>query len=82
MTSDMAFECLLVTHDPGVFSPVSRILRDLSICTNVCTTSSKASNLLAKGSTDLIVIDWEEGASTELLHEIWKQGKWHLTTPT
>lgn len=80
MTSDMAFECLLVTHDPGVFSPVSRILRDLSICTNVCTTSSKAFNLLAKGSTDLIVIDWEEGASTELLHEIWKQGKWEKPT--
>ncbi len=80
MTSDMAFECLLVTHDPGVFSPVSRILRDLSICTNICTSSSKAFNLLAKGSTDLIVIDWEEEASSELLHEIWKASKWHRPT--
>ncbi|MGA2858755.1 MAG: PilZ domain-containing protein [Candidatus Sulfotelmatobacter sp.] len=79
MTPDMAFECLLVTRDAGVFSTVSRILRDLSICTDVCLSPSKALNLLAKGSTDLIVIDWEEGSS-ELLHEIWKPGNWHKPT--
>ncbi len=75
MTPDMAFECLLVTHDAGVFSTLSRILRDLSICTNVCLSSSKALNLLSKGSTDLVVIDWEEEASSELLHEIWRSGR-------
>jgi len=80
MTPDMAFECLLVTHDPGVFSPVSRILRDLSICTDVCLSPSKAINLLSKGSTDLIVIDWEEEASPDLLHEIWKSGNWQKPT--
>jgi PilZ domain len=72
MTPDMAFECLLITHDPGVFSTLSRLLRDLSINTDVCLSSSKALKLLAIGSTDLIVIDWQDGVSPELLLEIWK----------
>jgi hypothetical protein len=42
MTSDMTFECLLVTHDAVVFGIVSRIPLDLSICTEVCLSSSKA----------------------------------------
>jgi hypothetical protein len=80
MTPDMAFECLLVTHDPGVFSTLSRLLRDLSIKTDVCLSSSKALKPLAKGSTDLIVIDWEDGVSPQLLHEIWKSSTG--STPT
>jgi PilZ domain len=72
MTADMAFECLLVSSDPGVFGTIDRILRELSIRTNICLRSSRALNLLAKGNTDLIVIDWEGEASSELLHEIWK----------
>jgi hypothetical protein len=80
MTPDMAFECVLVTHDPGVFGIVSRILRDLSICTDVCLSSSKALTRLATGGTDLVVIDWEEEASSELLHEIWKSGNWQKPT--
>jgi hypothetical protein len=75
MTPDMAFECLLVSSDPGVFGTIDRILRELSIRTNICLRSSRAFNLLAKGSTDLIVIDWEGEASAQLLHEIWKVGK-------
>ena len=80
MTSEMAFECLLVTHDAGVFGIVSRILLDLSICTEVCLSSSKALSRLTKGGTDLVVIDWEEEASFELLHEIWKSGNWQKPT--
>jgi hypothetical protein len=79
MTADMAFECLLVTHDQGVFGTLSRILRDLSISTDVCLSSSKALNLLAKSSADLIVIDWED-ASSELLDQIWKSGIWQKLT--
>jgi hypothetical protein len=74
MTPDMAFECLLISSNPGVFGTMDRILRELSIRTSVCLSSSRALNLLAKGSTDLIVIDWEGEASSELLHEIWKSG--------
>ena len=75
MTPDMAFECLLLTLDPGVFCTLSRGLRDLSICTQVCLSPSKALSLLAKGSMDLIVIDWEEETSSEFLHGMWKLGK-------
>jgi hypothetical protein len=80
MTPEMAFECLLITRDPGVFNVVSRALQDLSICTHICLSSSKALNLFAKGGTDLIVIDWEDEASSGLLREIWKPGKWQKPT--
>jgi hypothetical protein len=75
MTPDMAFECLLISSNPGVFSTIDRILRDLSIHTSVCLSSSRALNLLGKGSTDLIVIDWEGEASSMLVEEIWKSGE-------
>lgn len=76
----MAFECLLVSSDPGVFGTMNRMLRDLSICTSICLSSSKAVNLLARGSTDLVVVDWEGEASSDLLHEIWKSGRWRKPT--
>jgi hypothetical protein len=75
MTPDLAFECLLISSNPGVFTTIDRILRDLSIHTSVCLSSSRALNLLGKGSTDLIVIDWEGEASSKLVEEIWKSGK-------
>ncbi|HWY59727.1 MAG TPA: PilZ domain-containing protein [Terriglobales bacterium] len=75
MTPDMAFECLLVSSDPGVFGTIDRILRELSIHTKICLRSSRAFDVLANGGTDLIVIDWEGEASSDLLHEIWKFGK-------
>jgi CheY-like chemotaxis protein len=75
MTAEMAFECLFVSRDPGVFRVVSRILRDLSITTNICLSSSKAAELLDRGSTDLVVIDWEGDDSSALLKKIWKLGK-------
>jgi hypothetical protein len=80
MTPDMAFECLLVSSDPGVFGTIDRILRGLSIRTNICLRSSGAFDMLAKSSTDLIVIDWEGEASAELLEEIWRFGKTRKTT--
>jgi hypothetical protein len=70
MTPEMAFECLLVSHDPAVFCPMDRILRDFSIHTNVCQNPSSAVNLLADGSTDLIVIDLESEHSSELMEQI------------
>jgi PilZ domain len=70
MTSDMAFECLLVSHDPAVCSTFTRVLSDFSVQSDHCLTSSKAPQLLAKGSHDLIVIDWEGQASLEALEEI------------
>jgi hypothetical protein len=75
MTPDMAFECLLVSHDPAVFCTVDRILRDFSVSTSVCLSSSKALTLLAEGGTDLFVIDWEGDDSSDLLHQIWNLRK-------
>jgi hypothetical protein len=72
MTADMAFECLFVSRDPGVFGTISRILRDLAISTNLCLSSSKAFPQLAGGTTDLVVVDWEGESSSDLLHDIWK----------
>jgi hypothetical protein len=70
MTPEMAFECLLVSHDPAVFGTMDRILQDFSIRTNVCSNSSSAADLLAEGTTDLIVIDLEDEDSSELIHQI------------
>ncbi len=69
MTADMAFECLLVSRDPSVVCVVNKFLESLSISTHVCFTSSRAADRLAEGSTDLIILDWED-SSTDLLRRI------------
>jgi len=75
MTSEMAFECLFVSRDPSVFKIFTRLLGDLSISTNICLTSSRASEFLEKSSTDLIVLDWEGDSSLELLRKTWHGGR-------
>ena len=72
MTPDMAFEGLLVSGNPEVLCNMSRVLRDLSVSTNVCLSSSKAVDMLKQGTADLVVIDWEGEASSELLQKIWE----------
>jgi hypothetical protein len=80
MTPDRAFECLFICRDPAVFSTMDGLLRDLSVCTNLCLSSSKALGILAEGSTDLLVIDWEGDASSDLLEDIWKSPMRHKPT--
>lgn len=80
MTPEMAFECLLVSRDPAVYCPIERALRELSICTNACFSSSKAAELLEKCGTELVVIDWDGEESADLLHRIWASGA--KPTPT
>jgi|SRR5579872_154432 len=70
MTPEMAFECLLVSHDPAVFGTMERILQDFCVHTNVCSNPSRAANLLAEGNTDLIVIDLEDEDSSDLMQQI------------
>jgi hypothetical protein len=70
MTPDMAFECLLVSHDPAVFCIMRQILRDFAISTNACSTPSQVANLLVGGSTDLVVIDLESEHCSELMQQI------------
>lgn len=69
MTADMAFECVLVSRDPGVVCVLNKVLDKFSISTNVCFTSSKAADRLAEGSADLIVVDWDD-SSADLLSNI------------
>jgi len=80
VTSDMAFECLFVSRDPRLFSTFGRILRDLAISMDVCLSPSRAINLLDKGHTDLVVIDWDSEESSDLLQKIWMGGKWRQPT--
>jgi hypothetical protein len=71
MTPDMAFECLLISRDPKVLGTLNRVLDDLWIHTRHCVTASKALSVLREGSTDLVVIDWDDPDSAlEVLTEI------------
>jgi DNA-binding response OmpR family regulator len=70
MTREMAFECLLVSPDPAVFTTIDGILHDFSIATKVCPYPARAAHLLAEGSTDLIVIDLEAENASEFLRQI------------
>ena len=70
MTPEMTFECLLVSHDPTVVCTLSRILQDFSIRTKVCPDPSRVAHALTEGDTDLIVIDFEDLDSSELMHQV------------
>jgi hypothetical protein len=71
MTSEMAFECLLVSHDPFVYSTIGRVLRNFSITVDQCLSASKAQGVIPQSTHDLVVIDWEGDASSDLLSAIW-----------
>lgn len=79
MTSDMAFECLLVSRDPSVICIMNKLLGDLSISINTCWNSSIAFNQLSEGSADLIIFDCED-ESVDLLHRIQESGRWRKPT--
>jgi CheY-like chemotaxis protein len=79
VTADMAFECLLVSRDAKVVCIVNKLLDNLSISTNICLSSSKALDQLAKGSADLVIVDWEAD-SEELVGSIRKSRGWQKPT--
>lgn len=79
MTSDMAFECLLVSQDVGVVGVMNRLLDKLSIHTNICLSTSKALEQLSGGSADLIIVDWQDD-SGDLLRKIHESGRWQKPT--
>lgn len=79
MTPDMAFECLLVSRDPGVVSIMNKLLSNLSIAVNICVNSLKAFDQLSEGSTDLVIVDWEDD-SAEFLGRIRKSRGWQKPT--
>lgn len=69
MNADMAFECLLVSRDPGVISVVNKLLEGLSVSTDVCFTTSKAVDRLTLANTDLVIVDWDD-TSLDLLRRV------------
>lgn len=70
MTPEMAFECLLVSHDPTLVCTMNPILRNFSIRTNVCVNPSRAADLLTQSDTDLIVVDLEGEDALGLMDQI------------
>ena len=79
MTPDMAFECLLVSRDPGVVCVMNRLLSDLSISVDICLSSLKAFDQLSEGSSDLVIVDWEDD-SPEFLGKLRKSRGWQKPT--
>lgn len=79
MTSDMAFECLLVSRDAGLVVVMNRLLDKLSIHTNICLSTSKALEQLSGGSTDLVIVDWQYD-SGDLLRKIQESSRWQKPT--
>jgi CheY-like chemotaxis protein len=75
----MSFECLLVSHDPGVVGVMKRLLDKLSISTNICLSSSKALAQLLKGGIDLVIVDWESD-SEEFVNSIRNFSGWQKPT--
>lgn len=79
MTTDMAFECLLVSRDPGVLSIMNKLLGDLSISTNVCRNPAIALDNISEGNADLVIVDWQED-SADLLKRINQSRRWQKPT--
>jgi hypothetical protein len=75
MTAEMAFESLMVCRDAETFRVIDRLLSQYSISNNVCLHSEQALDELRKGSTDLLVIDFEGNDGESLLHNLWKLTK-------
>jgi PilZ domain len=75
MTPEMAFECLLVSHDPGLYGTINAVLGKFSIAVHHCLTPSKACDSITGRNHELVVIDWEGDASSQLLHAIWNLPK-------
>jgi hypothetical protein len=74
MNSEMAFECLLLSSDPGVLREVNSALTELSVSTRICFHASQAERAIAEGGVDLLIIDVEHESSAELLRAFWKSG--------
>ena len=71
MTPEMAFECLLVSHDVGLRCTMSEVLHNFSIAVDSCVGPSEACQMLPERNHDLVAIDWDGDASLPLLHAIW-----------
>jgi CheY-like chemotaxis protein len=75
MTSEMVFDCLLVSQNVDVLRPMHYLLELLSIRTRVCMTPWRALDLLPTSHPDLIVLDWDlEDSGPKFLQKIRSSG--------
>lgn len=80
MTPEMAFQCFLVSRDPAVICTLDPILRNLSVCTDVCSDASKLVDVLGQVSTDLLVIDLDGETSAELIRQVYESHMYQKPT--
>lgn len=80
MTPEMAFECLLVSHDAGLCSTMKDVLHNFSIIVENCMTASKGCQIVPEHNYDLLAIDWDGDGSSALLQAIWSSP--HRRKPT
>jgi hypothetical protein len=80
MTPEMAFECLLVSHDAGLRCTMNEVFHNFSIVVEDCLTASKACEIIPERNDDLVAIDWDGDASSSLLYTIWNSP--HRRKPT
>ena len=72
MTPQMEFECLLVSQDPALYGTINKVLCNFSISVEHCLSSSKASDIVTKGTHDLVVI--ERNAGAQFLEDVRRDG--------
>jgi CheY-like chemotaxis protein len=70
MTSDMSFECLLVSSDPCVFRTLAPLLEDFAIKTNVYPSASNLAFSARESTADLLVVDVDAHNSIDAIREI------------
>ncbi|HKB98612.1 MAG TPA: PilZ domain-containing protein [Terriglobales bacterium] len=79
MTPDMKFEGLLLSPDVQVLRGMSDIMEDLSIDIDVCMHPSRAVDVLGKRDLDLLVVDWKDDSSSDVVRTV-RNGACRKTT--
>src|SRR5215471_6927662 len=80
MTPEMAFECLLVSHDAGLRCTMNEVFHNFSIVVETCPSPSKACEIVPERNPELVAIDWDGDTSSTLLYAIWNSP--HRRKPT
>jgi hypothetical protein len=81
MTQDMKFEALLVSPNFHILQGVLETLEDLSIDVDICTSPTRAVEVLTKRSVDLVVIDCDkDNGAAEVARTLGSSNGWRKTT--
>jgi hypothetical protein len=81
MTQDMKFEALLVSPNFHILQGVLETFEDLSIDVDICTSPTRAVEVLTKRSVDLVVIDCDkDNGAAEVARTLGSSNGWRKTT--